>query len=188
MPKPSTILTSLITGVLFVAACAAASADPGSPHRPVVVAATVESPSTTTTTINYRAVGRWAAAVARNEQAARTTTTTTTIAARPSPTRSATSSSGCAYEAQIRAAFPGDGDWAISIAWRESRCQPGAVNHAETCAPGGSHAMGLFQMCYPLHAPTFAAVGCSDPLNAECNIRAAAHLYAGAGRGPWGLG
>jgi hypothetical protein len=153
------------------------------------VATSTTEVSTTTTTINYRAVRQWVATVERNKAAARTTTTTTTTTA-PTPVAAVpvASGSGCAYEAQIRAAFPGDGDWAIGIAWRESRCQPGAVNQAETCASGGSHAMGLFQMCYPLHAPTFAAVGCSDPLNAECNIRAAAHLYAGSGRSPWRMG
>ena len=122
------------------------------------------------------------------------TTTTTTVGARKVAVRTSRNllggrpaATGCAYEAQIRAAFPTDGDWAVDIAWRESRCQPDAVNWGETCAPG-SHAHGLFQMCFPLHAPTFAAVGCADPLSADCNIRAAASLYQGSGRAPWRLG
>lgn len=181
MPKRLyTILTSLIAGVLFAAACAAAAAGPGSPEAAErVVARRVAT--TTTTTVDPTAFGRWI------EAASRTTTTTTTTTVAPAPRTVASTSSGCAYAAQIRAAFPGDGDWAISVAWRESRCQPGAVNWGESCG-SGSHAHGLFQMCFPMHLPTFRAVGCTDPLNAECNIRAAAHLYAGSGRSPWRMG
>lgn len=89
--------------------------------------------------------------------------------------------SGCDYEGLIRSTFVEDPDWAVAIAWRESRCQPDAAN------PSGS--MGLFQMLLPLHDDLFYAVGCtpdqwSDPV---CNVNAAHLLYRGAGRQPWNL-
>jgi hypothetical protein len=70
--------------------------------------------------------------------------------------------------------------WAIGVAWRESRCQPGAANRR-------SQARGLFQMMVPLHARQFAAVGCSwrQWANAQCNAAAAAHLYREQGTRPW---
>ena len=175
---------AIVLGVLLLIAVGLAVRDSsaGSAPSTTTTTATTNARVATTTTIDQEAFGRWIRATSE-------TTTTTTLAPSPPSTSPPTvvSSAGCAYEAQIRAAFPGDGDWAVMVAWRESRCQPGAVNWAETCAPG-SNAKGLFQMCHPLHAPTFAAVGCTDPLNAECNIRAAAHLYAGSGRSPWRMG
>lgn len=89
--------------------------------------------------------------------------------------------SGCDYEGLIRQTFVEDPDWAVSIAMRESRCQPGAAN------PSGS--MGLFQLLLPLHNDLLFAVGCapdqwSDPV---CNTEAAHLLYQGAGRRPWSL-
>jgi hypothetical protein len=155
----------VVLGLLVLAACAdVAEAARTEPVR--IVSTTTSSTVTVPTTTS----------------APTTTTFAPTTIPTPPPT------TGCAYETAIRAAFPNDGDWAVSVAWRESRCQPGAVNRAETCAPGGSHAMGLFQMCYPLHAPTFAAAGCNDPLEPSCGIAAAALLYRGSGRSPWRLG
>jgi hypothetical protein len=80
----------------------------------------------------------------------------------------------------IRADFGRSWSWAVGIAWRESRCQPGAANRR-------SSARGLFQMMVPLHARDFAAVGCSwrQWANAWCNAGAAAHLYRSAGSRPW---
>ena len=90
---------------------------------------------------------------------------------------------GCPYAAQIRAAFPEDPDWAVTTAWRESRCQPDARN-----VEGAS---GLFQMMMPLHRQLVAdACGTADPdaavFDPACNIAAAHALYAGSGRAPWG--
>lgn len=157
---------SLVLGLLVLAACS----DVAEVARtePVRIVSTTTSPPVTVPTTTV---------------APTTTTAPTTIPA-PAPS----TPTGCGYETAIRAAFPNDGDWAVSVAWRESRCQSDAVNRAETCAPGGSHAMGIFQMCYPLHAPTFAAAGCSDPLEPSCGIAAAALLYRGSGRSPWRLG
>jgi hypothetical protein len=81
--------------------------------------------------------------------------------------------------ALIRSVWTRDADWAIRIAWRESRCQPGAHN-------GHSSAAGLFELLG--HADMYRAVGCSPSQWAEasCNTRAAFLLYQGSGRGPWG--
>src|SRR5207302_1107746 len=64
--------------------------------------------------------------------------------------------------------------WATRIVKRESHCTPGAVNHGGCDASGrtNSHAMGLAQICMPLHQAVFAAIGCSDQLDAECGVRA----------------
>jgi hypothetical protein len=156
-------IPTLVVGLLVLAACS----DVAEAARPEPVRIVSTTTSSTVTVLTTTTVAP---------------TTTTVPAPTPSPT------TGCAYETAIRVAFPTDGDWAVSVAWRESRCQPDAVNRAETCASGGSHAMGLFQMCYPLHAPTFAAAGCSDPLEPSCGIAAAALLYQGSGRSPWRLG
>jgi soluble lytic murein transglycosylase-like protein len=71
----------------------------------------------------------------------------------------------------------------VSVAMRESRCQPDARN------PSG--ASGLFQLMMPLHRRLVADV-CGEPADdlvfvAACNIAAARALYAGAGRAPWNL-
>lgn len=184
MPTRHTLLATVLATLLFAAAGLAArdtNAGTAAPTTTTTPSTTVAS--TTTTTVDPTAFARWIEASVRTT----TTTITTTLPAPVAATPAVPTTSGCAYEAQIRAAFPGDGDWAVMVAWRESRCQPGAVNWAESCG-SGSHAHGLFQMCFPMHLPTFRAVGCTDPLSAECNIRAAAHLYAGAGRSPWRMG
>ena len=98
------------------------------------------------------------------------------------PTAAQASSGGCnpAVAAIIRADFGRAAPWATAIAWRESRCQPGAANRR-------SSARGVFQLMVPLHARQFAAVGCSwrQWANARCNIAAAAHLYREQGTRPW---
>lgn len=84
--------------------------------------------------------------------------------------------------------FPDDTAWAERIAQRESHCTAGAVNN-EGCDTSGrtnSHALGVFQLCYPLHQAAFDTAGCNHPLELECGIRAARALYDSAGRGPWG--
>ena len=80
----------------------------------------------------------------------------------------------------IKADFGRNWQWATGIAWRESRCQPGAANRR-------SAARGIFQMMVPLHARQFAAVGCSwrQWANPYCNVGAAAHLFREQGSRPW---
>lgn len=117
-----------------------------------------------------------------------TTTTTTrprvTSATRPpdSPVR-ATQTEGCQWAGTIRAVFGGAGDWAVAIAMRESRCVPSAAS------PTGC--LGLFQLCWPLHADLErAACGRSDRaglFDPACNIAAAKRLYDGSGTAPWRL-
>ncbi len=81
--------------------------------------------------------------------------------------------------AVIRDAFAGTGheDWAVGIAWRESRCQPGATNPNGCCVDSG-----LFQLRMPIHAHRVA--GC-DVLDAACNARGARSLFDECGVGPW---
>ena len=69
----------------------------------------------------------------------------------------------------------------MSVAMRESRCQPEARN------PSG--ASGLFQLMMPLHRRLVLEV-CGEPadelvFSPTCNIAAARALYQGAGRAPW---
>ena len=80
----------------------------------------------------------------------------------------------------IKRDFGRSWSWAVGIAWRESRCQPGAANRR-------SQARGVFQLMVPLHWRDFAAVGCSwrQWANPTCNIGAAAHLFRGQGTSPW---
>lgn len=82
----------------------------------------------------------------------------------------------CAYADLIRSIWQQDAEWAIGIAWRESRCQPAARN------PEG--AAGLFQLYRHDDLIAAAGPGCvwSDPV---CNTTAAWRLYLGCGRGPW---
>lgn len=182
LPLPDVgIAACLLVGITLLIVSPATATKQADTTPPTIKQPSPTTLRTTTTTVDPTAFGRWIAA------ATATTTTTTIVAPTPPPAPPVANTSGCAYEAQIRAAFPSDGDWAVMVAWRESRCQPGAVNWGEACG-SGSHAHGLFQMCFPMHLPTFEAVGCTDPLNAECNIRAAAHLHAGAGRSPWRMG
>jgi hypothetical protein len=83
--------------------------------------------------------------------------------------------------AAIDRSFGSAAPWAVSIAWRESRCQPGARNR--------SGASGIFQIELPLHADLFTAVGCSPRswMDVSCNVAAAFRLYQLAGRSPWRL-
>lgn len=91
--------------------------------------------------------------------------------------------SECALAEAIRAAWAGTGDeeWAVSVAWRESHCGPGARN------PSG--ASGIFQLMMPLHRALIVHVCGEDAdalvFDADCNIRAARALYDGSGRRPW---
>ena len=121
-----------------------------------------------------------------------TTTSTTTLPAPPlpAPTSSTTAAapaqvsappnSSCSTQDLIRAIWPDDvEEWAIGIAWRESRCSN--VQNREG-------ASGQFQLMIPLHSALMAAVcGSADWANAECNIRTALKLYEGAGKRPWAL-
>lgn len=86
--------------------------------------------------------------------------------------------SSCQYADLIRAHWPRDAEWAISIAWRESRCRPDAYN------PSG--ASGLFQLLGHQDLVEAVCPGGSvfDPV---CNVKAAWALYSGSGRSPWSL-
>jgi soluble lytic murein transglycosylase-like protein len=104
----------------------------------------------------------------------RATTPTTYVAQQPQ------GGSPCQYADLIRSIWQKDAEWAIGIAYRESRCIPTARN--------ASGASGLFQMMMPMHSGLFiAACGSTDWTNPECNIRAAWILYQGSGRSPWNL-
>jgi hypothetical protein len=169
---------------------AVGSSPPGDPRQ----IETVGSASTTTTTLLadpapgdqcdaecelatwQRAV--WQAAVWHNA----TATTTTTA---PPHTHSHASGGGsgsteCPAEivAIIREAFAGTGaeEWAVGIAWRESRCNPRATNPNGCCVDSG-----LFQLRMPIHAHRVA--GC-DVLDAACNARGARSLYDEVGPCP----
>jgi len=87
----------------------------------------------------------------------------------------------CQVEPLIREIWQTDVEWALRIAWRESRCVPSARN------PSGSS--GIFQLQLPLHNDLLRAAGCTpaDWDIPSCNIRAAWLLYQGAGRRPWHL-
>lgn len=99
---------------------------------------------------------------------------------------------GAAYDAQMASSspdcytaidrhWPGDKARMRQIVWRESRNQPAAQNSSSSAA-------GCAQML-ALHAHRFAAVGCSWAMryDADCNIKAAAHLYRAAGWSPWNV-
>lgn len=104
----------------------------------------------------------------------RAATPTTNVAQQPR------SGSPCQYADLIRSIWQRDAEWAISIAYRESRCIPTARN--------ASGASGLFQMMMPMHSGIFLAVcGHTDWTDPECNIKAAWSLYQGSGRSPWNL-
>lgn len=79
--------------------------------------------------------------------------------------------SSCAYAGLIRQIWKMDAEWAISIAWRESRCIPTAL--------GRQGDKGLFQLLG--HEDMFSAQGCNwaDP---ACNATVAWNLYN------WGKG
>jgi hypothetical protein len=82
----------------------------------------------------------------------------------------------------IREEFGPAGDWAVSIAWRESRDQ--ATARSRTGCDG------LFQLALPLHRSLFERLGLdyrtawADPV---ANIEAAHLLYLEDGQGPWRL-
>lgn len=86
--------------------------------------------------------------------------------------------SGCPYAPLIREVWQTDAEWAITIARRESNCEPGARN------PSG--ASGLFQLLG--HSDLLIAACGSDAwADPTCNVKAAWLLYQGAGRAPWNL-
>lgn len=95
------------------------------------------------------------------------------LQARPTP-------SGDCYEAAARH-WPGDQGRVRRIIDRESRNIPAAQN-------ARSSAAGCMQMLN-IHAHRFSAVGCSwaQRYDADCNLKAAAHLYRAAGWSPWNV-
>jgi soluble lytic murein transglycosylase-like protein len=100
---------------------------------------------------------------------------------RPASAPSGTSCAGTSVDGTIRSAFAGTGQEAkaLHIAWRESRCNPGARNR--------SGAVGLFQLLN--HPDLFWAVCPFDyqaPVKAHCNAKAARLLYNSSGWAPWG--
>lgn len=100
----------------------------------------------------------------------------------PAPSGAAPSGERCPYAPLIRSIWQRDAEWAIGIAWRESNCQPTAMN--------ASGSAGLFQLLGHADMLRYACPG-QDPATSwavpECNVRAAWHLYEGAGRAPWRL-
>lgn len=140
-----------------------------------------------------QAVNAWIEGVRNAEEAERLAALARLEAARaaanpasaPAGDRQATPATGssCGFADAIRAAWADtpDGEWAVSVAMRESRCQPEARN------PSG--ASGLFQLMMPLHRRLVLEV-CGEPadelvFSPACNIAAARALYQGAGRAPW---
>jgi hypothetical protein len=96
---------------------------------------------------------------------------------RPGINIQAGNSNGCPYSDRIHQVFGSQGDHAVVIAMRESRCQPTAYNR--------SGASGLFQLLG--HEDLVRAVCINgDVFNAECNIQAAKLLYNSSGWAPWG--
>lgn len=77
--------------------------------------------------------------------------------------------------------WPGDKARAKRIVHRESRNNPSAQNSRSSAA-------GCMQLL-SMHAHRFSAVGCSWAMryNADCGIKAAAHLYREAGWSPWNV-
>lgn len=119
---------------------------------------------------------RWASGLhQQQERARRVINSHPPSVPKPLGQHSPSLANGCAYADLIRSIWTRDADWAIGIAWRESRCIPTARN------PSG--ASGLFQMMLPLHADLFDGPW-SDP---AVNVRAAWRLYQGSGRAPWRL-
>lgn len=99
------------------------------------------------------------------------------VAARPLPTLP----HDCPDDVEriIRDVFAGTGqeDFFVGIAWRESRCQPGARN-----PNGGQVDSGVMQIRMPLHADL---VGGCDIFEPRCNVMAARRMYDICGVGPW---
>lgn len=103
------------------------------------------------------------------------------LAAACAPAPPGPSCAGTAVGNVIATAFAGtDVGHAEYIAWRESRCDPGARN--------SSGASGLFQLELPLHQDLLNAAcplypAWQDPY---CNATAARLLYNSSGFAPWG--
>ena len=64
---------------------------------------------------------------------------------------------------------------------RESRGVPTAVNRSPL------HASGCLQLLPRYAGPFLRSAGCSNLLNADCNVRAAYAMYRKAGLRPWRL-
>ncbi len=177
----------LASSVTVVVARAAA---PEERPRSAVVAVTQPTPQTPTSAATTTTKGfalsdlqpalEWILAVSPTTVASTTTTVRPTGGGNVGGT-SANNTERCAYADLIRSIWTVDSEWAIGIAWRESRCIPTARH------PEG--ASGLFQMMLPLHRRIFEAVGCDATQWSEpsCNVRAAWLLYQGSGRRPWRL-
>src|SRR5262249_32975377 len=125
----------------------------------------------------YRTV-RWWSVVAWNEAVARSRAsrppaarprTYPSLAAAPASPSPAVSYSGLscgpAVDGLLRRYFGDVYAWAERIVHRESNCQPGAYNGREGCG-NGSHASGLFQLCFPMHSRLLAAAGCGSVFDA----------------------
>lgn len=99
-----------------------------------------------------------------------------------SPTYTTPDGHTCAWGPLIERSFNSaglNGPYMTDIAWRESRCTPGAVSPTSD--------FGLLQMHRPLNDPFFWRAGC-DPTRAlepACNVSAAVALAQEAGR-IWG--
>jgi len=135
------------------------------------------------TGIHLRDVAAYQAAMERHSRQAQTPTASPP---RPSAPSVGGSTNGCQYESLIRSAFGPAGDWAIRIAMRESRCttyREGAYN--PTPCGGGNHAVGIFQLCMPMHADLYPCDW--HTADAACEVEAAHRLYLGAGTAPWAL-
>lgn len=167
--------------------------------------APMHTTTTTTTTVDHEASGRWYAVARLNDVArwnasaraglsrqqtrrnGRSGTAISHSVPTPAPSTVAAPSGSC--WALLQRYFGDDLAWAQRTVRRESGCTA-AVNQHEGCDTSGrtnSRAEGPFQMCVPMHEPTFAAVGCSGRyLDIECNIKAARRLYDSNGHAPWG--
>lgn len=100
------------------------------------------------------------------------------VPAAPSVPQPVRSGSGCGFDLLIRSVFGPAGDWAVSIALRESGCDPSAYN--------ASGASGLFQLLGHQDLVNQVCPGGSvfDP---RCNTLAAKVLYDSSGTAPWAL-
>lgn len=103
-------------------------------------------------------------------------------AVRTSPPEPLSPAGSESAEAVIRSVWPDDlEDWAVRIAYRESRLIPTAHN---------SCCYGLFSIYFKVHQGWLADYGVyqpSDLYNPETNARVALALYQQAGASPWNL-
>ena len=81
-------------------------------------------------------------------------------------------------------------EWMVTVAWRESRCQPGQVNISEKTREAS---YGLFQINVRGYLWAEARDRCGVRraealLDASTNIRCAAKLFAAYGYRPWNSG